>query len=172
MMNESEHDEMLIVSACLAGIRCVNYPSYVMEDEVVKQLVADGKAIPLCPEQMGGLPTPRPPAGFLGGESESFWTGAGEYLTRVVSTEGDDFSEPFLRGPREILRVAKLVGATKAILQDGSPSCGVTRTSVYAEDGNLVHRPGSGALTWLLRSNGIKVYTPTSWKKEVGTQLP
>jgi len=57
-----------------------------------------------------------------------------------------------------VLRIAQLANAKEAILNDGSPSCGVTRTSVYDEDRNLKYVPGCGALTWLLRENGIGVF--------------
>ena len=66
-MLEKEGYETIIVSACLAGIRCVNYPSLVFENEGVVELVKKSLAIPLCAEQLGGLPTPRPPVGFVGG---------------------------------------------------------------------------------------------------------
>ncbi len=68
-MPEKRSRERTIVSACLAGVRCVNYPSLVFEHEGLVQLVADSLAIPLCSEQLGGLPTPRPPVGFVGGDS-------------------------------------------------------------------------------------------------------
>lgn len=171
-MEKTRHKEpMIIVSACLAGVRTVNYPSFSCDDAMVQQLVADGKALPFCAEQLGGLPTPRPPAGFHGGMAEEFWAGSSRLITRVVSTEGDDYSEAFLRGAHEILRIAKLTGATKAILQDGSPTCGVTRTSYYEDDSTLVHGPGCGALTWLLRENGIEVYTPESWQEKLDASL-
>jgi uncharacterized protein YbbK (DUF523 family) len=157
-MPQQDAKHMIIVSACLAGVPCACYPSYIEEDDIVTRLVSEGRAIPVCPEQLGGLPTPRPPAGFLGGTAEDFWTGSGDTITRVVSTDGTDFSEPFLAGSREVLRIAQLASAKEVILNDGSPSCGVTRTSVYDEDRNLKYVPGCGALTWLLRENGIDVY--------------
>lgn len=172
MDETTQREPMIIVSACLASIRTVNYPSFHNEDPLVRQLVAAGRALPLCAEQLGGLPTPRPPAGFCGGDADGFWSGASPTITRVVSTEGDDYSEPFLRGCREVLRVAQLTGARHAILSDGSPTCGVSRTSYYDESGVLVHGPGCGALTWLLRENGMEVYTPASWREEFGDDYP
>jgi len=164
-MSSSENTGMVIVSACLTGMHTVNYPSYECSDEAVLRLLAEGRAIPLCPEQIGGLPTPRPPAGFVGGGTGAeAWTGARGCIVRVVSTEGDDFTEAFLRGAQEILRVAKLAGAKHAILHDGSPSCGVMRTSVYNQAGELVHDAGCGVLTWLLQANGIQVDSPESWR--------
>lgn len=162
-------DEMIIVSACLVGVRCVNYPSCSLEDEAVKRLFVAGRAIPLCPEQIGGLPTPRPPVGFSGGTAEELWTGTAKHVVRMVNTAGDDVTEQFVGGCREVLRLAQLAGAGTAILHDGSPSCGTEWTSVYDREGRLVHEAGCGALTWLLSANGIRVYSPESWKSDQGT---
>ena len=97
--------------------------------------------------------------------AKEFWTG-GDIITRVVDTDGNDISEQFLAGPREMLRIAQLSGAKEAILHDGSPSCGVTHTSAYDDSGMLKHVPGIGAATWLLRENGIKVYAQGTYKDE------
>jgi uncharacterized protein YbbK (DUF523 family) len=71
-----------------------------------------------------------------------------------------------------VLKVAQLTGAQHVILSDGSPTCGVSRTSYYDEMGVLVHGPGCGALTWLLRQNGVEVYTPGSWREALGDDCP
>jgi len=131
------------------------------EHEGVVELVANSLAIPLCSEQLGGLPTPRPPVGFMGGTAEDLWTGSPGL--RMVSTEGDDFTEEFMKGAREVLRIAKLVGATRAILHNGSPSCGVTKTSVYDANGNLIAGKGCGVLSWLLMKNGLEVIASDEW---------
>lgn len=153
--------EITIVSACLAGVRCVNYPSLVFEHKDVVELVANSLAIPLCSEQLGGLPTPRPPVGFVGGTAKDLWTGAPGL--RMISTEGNDFTEEFMRGAWEVLRIAKLIGATRAILHNGSPSCGVTKTSAYDMKGNLVAHEGCGVLSWLLIENGLEVISSDDW---------
>jgi len=158
--------ESIIVSACLAGVRCVNYPSLVFEHKGVVELVAKSLAIPLCSEQLGGLPTPRPPVGFDGGTAEDLWTGMPGL--RMVSTEGDDYTEEFMKGAMEVLRIAKLTGATKAILHNGSPSCGVTKTSVYDAEGKLVTGEGCGVLSWLLKKNGLEVIASDEWLASKG----
>lgn len=160
-MSSTKKREKTIVSACLAGIGCVNYPSLMFEHEGVVDLVANSHAIPVCSEQLGGLPTPRPPVGLVGGTAEDLWTGAPGL--RVVSTEGDDFTEELMRGAREVLRIARLSGAARAILHNGSPSCGVTKTSSYDANGNLVASEGCGVLTWLLSENGIAVLSSDEW---------
>lgn len=153
--------EPAIVSACLAGIRCVNYPSLVFEHKGVVKLVANCHAIPLCSEQLGGLPTPRPPVGFIGGTAKDLWTGSPG--VRMISTNGDDFTEEFMKGAWEVLRIAKLTGTTKAILHNGSPSCGVTKTSIFDINGNLVGSEGCGVLSWLLMENGLEVISSDEW---------
>ncbi len=159
--------EMFIVSACLAGVRCVNYPSLIFEEEAVKELVARGCAIPLCPEQVGGLATPRMAAGLAGGTAEDLWTGASGVLTRVVSAEGEDFTEQFMRGAREFLRIAQLAGVRRAIMHDASPSCGITKTAIHGDRG-IVNAPGCGVVTWLLRANGVEVISHVDWLKQQG----
>lgn len=137
--------ETIIVSACLAGVRCLNYPSLVFEHDDVVELVANSLAIPLCSEQLGGLPTPRPPVGFVRGTAEDLWTGSPGI--RMVSTEGVDFTEEFMKEAHEVLRIAKMTGATRAILHNVSPSCGVTRTSVFDTEGNPFAGEGCGDLS-------------------------
>lgn len=160
-MSDHGKREVTIVSACLAGVRCVNYPSLVFEHNDVMELVANSLAIPICSEQLGGLPTPRPPVGFMGGTAEDLWTGTPGL--RMVSTAGDDYTEEFMKGAWEVLRIAKLTGATRAILHNGSPSCGVTQTSVYDAEDKLVAGEGCGVLSWLLNENGLEVIASDEW---------
>lgn len=160
-MPDKKNHEITIVSACLAGVRCVNYPSLVFEHKDVMELLANSHAIPVCSEQLGGLPTPRPPVGFVGGTAKDLWNGVPGL--RMVSTEGDDFTEEFMKGAWEVLRIAKLVGATRAVLHNGSPSCGVTKTSAYDREGNLVGCEGCGVLSWLLKENGLEVISSDEW---------
>ncbi len=81
----------------------------------------------------------------------------------MVSTEGDDFTEEFMKGAWEVLHIAKLIGATRAILHNGSPPCGVTKTSVYDAEGNLIAGEGCGVLSWLLMENGLNVIASDEW---------
>jgi uncharacterized protein YbbK (DUF523 family) len=81
----------------------------------------------------------------------------------MVSTEGDDFTEEFMKGAWEVMRIAKLAGAARAILHNGSPSCGVTQTSAYDTEGNLVVGKGCGVLSWILRANGLEVIASDEW---------
>jgi len=135
-------ENMIIVSACLAGIRC----RYDGKDNLcpqVRELVEDGKAIPLCPEQLGGLPTPRVPAEITD--------------EKVINMNGIDVTENFRKGARETLKVAKLVNCRIAILKSNSPSCGFGK--IY--DGTFSNKltEGNGFTSSLLAQNGIKIFS-------------
>jgi uncharacterized protein YbbK (DUF523 family) len=133
---------MIIVSACLAGITC-RYDGAAKPCEAVIRLVAEGQAVPLCPEQLGGLPTPRPPAEIIG--------------SRVIRKDGVDVTAQFTRGALEALKLARLVGAKTAILKSRSPSCGFGK--IY--DGSFTGRlaEGSGLFAELCKQAGIDVKT-------------
>lgn len=132
----------IIVSACLAGLNC-RYDGAAKLCEKVMALVAEGRAVPVCPEQLGGLPTPRLPAERVG--------------KQVVRSDGVDVTAGFIRGAEEALNLAKLIGARMAILKAKSPSCG----SGHIYDGSFTKTlvPGDGVFAALCRQNGIKVKT-------------
>lgn len=131
---------MMIVSACLAGFPC-RYDGKARPCAQVVELVRAGKAIPVCPEQLGGLPTPRTSCEIRDG--------------RVVDANGRDRTEAFERGARAVLRIAQTYGATEALLQSRSPSCG----SGWIYDGSFTKTltAGDGVTARLLKENGIQV---------------
>jgi len=131
---------MMIVSACLAGFPC-RYDGKARPCAQVVELVRAGKAIPVCPEQLGGLPTPR--------TSCEIWDGP------VVDAEGYDRTEAFRRGARAVLRIAQTYGATEALLQSRSPSCGSGR--IYDGSFTKTLTAGDGVTARLLKENGIQV---------------
>ncbi|MEW6214423.1 MAG: DUF523 domain-containing protein [Nitrospirota bacterium] len=133
---------MFLVSACLAGFN-TRYNGTNSEDRRIVELVSSGKAIPVCPEQLGGLPTPRPPVQFMEGDQGA-----------VVDENGTDYTENLIRGAEEVLRIVDMFRIKKAIFKDGSPSCGVTYVWVSGEK-----RAGKGVTTGLLEKNGIEVKT-------------
>jgi uncharacterized protein YbbK (DUF523 family) len=139
-----------LVSACLIGM-CTTFRGGANARNVFEELVAAGKAVPFCPEQLGGLPTPRPPAEIVGGTGEDVLDGR----ARVVTSDGADVTENYLRGAHETLRLAQLVGADEVILKERSPSCGVERVHDGTFSGTTI--PGSGVTTALLRRHGFKV---------------
>lgn len=139
---------MLIVSACLVGIKC-KYDSTSAKDKEVTTLVSEGRAIPLCPEQLGGLPTPRPRSKIIGGEGKDVIIGK----AKVNYENGKDVTQNFIKGAQETLKIAKLIGAKQAILKSKSPSCGCGK--IYNEKDKLIE--GDGVCASLLKQNGITV---------------
>lgn len=141
-----------LVSACLAGMNCRHDGGHKL-DPGIARLVAEGRAIPICPEQLGGLPTPRAAADIVGG------TGADviESRAQVVDRDGRDVTAHFVRGAREALQIAKTAGATLAILKENSPSCGCRRTCTRDADGQSRRVAGQGATTALLSREGLRV---------------
>jgi len=133
---------MIIVSACLAGLRC-RYDGGEKTCQEVLRLLAEGKAIPVCPEQLGGLPTPRLPAEQIG--------------DRVIRKDGVDVTDAFHRGAQEALKIARLVGAKTAILKARSPSCGCGKIYDGSFAGRLVE--GNGVFAELCKKEGIEVKT-------------
>ena len=133
---------MIIVSACLAGYRC-RYDGKVNPDPQIVDLGKNGKAVPVCPEMMGGLPCPRVPAER---------TADGR---RVVMRDGTDVTEAFMRGASETLRIAELYGCDRAILKARSPSCG--KGTVYDGTFSGTLKTGNGVTAELLMQHGVAV---------------
>lgn len=138
---------MYLVSACLAGINC-RYDGQNTTVSGVEELVRSGKAIPICPELLGGLAIPRDSCEIL-----EFSEGN----SRVVSKEGKDFTPYFEDGAQKTLEITKTIGITVAILKSKSPSCGYGK--VYDGTFTRTIRDGNGFTAGLLAANGIVVYT-------------
>lgn len=140
----------VLVSACLAGRRCRYDGGDKAQAEIVR-LVEAGQAVPVCPEELGGLGTPRPPAGLAGGGGAEVLDGSARVVTREEASS--DVTEAFLAGARETLRIAREVGATRAILKQHSPSCGCG--SAGSAEG--VRLAADGVTTALLKRHGLDV---------------
>ena len=138
-------DAPIIVSACLAGL-VTNYLGEAWPNPKVIDLVKQGKAIPVCPEQLGGLSTPRAPAECKG--------------VRVITKDGIDVTPQFRRGAELVSKIAALTGAKKAILKANSPSCGVGRTYDGSFSDRLVD--GDGVTAERLREMGLVLSTEES----------
>jgi uncharacterized protein YbbK (DUF523 family) len=132
----------VIVSACLSGLKC-RYDGAAKPCEAVIRLVAEGQAIPVCPEQLGGLPTPRLPAERVG--------------ERVLRKDGVDLTAEFQLGAEEAFKLVQMTGARKAILKAKSPSCGCGKIYDGSFTGTLV--PGDGVFAALCRQHGIELLT-------------
>ncbi|MBQ8647642.1 MAG: DUF523 domain-containing protein [Oscillospiraceae bacterium] len=132
----------LLVSACLLGVNC----KYSGGSNPCPAVIAAAQAgrhtlIPVCPESIGGLPTPRDPSERVG--------------ERVLSRTGADVTEQYCRGAQAALQLAQLYGCTGAILKEKSPSCG----SGLIYDGSFTGRlvPGDGVTAELLKAHGLTV---------------
>lgn len=145
-------DRPVLVSACLAGRAC-RFDGSSSKDDRLGRLVAEGRAVLVCPEEDGGLATRRPPAEIVGGDGHDVLSGR----ARVVTRDGADVTEAYLRGARAALDAARRTGAEVAILKARSPSCG--KGCIY--DGSFTRAPteGDGVTTALLEANGIRVVT-------------
>lgn len=143
---------MIFVSGCLVGINC-KYDGGNNFDERIFNLVKEGKAIPICPEQLGGLKTPRNPAEIQ--EKDG--------LRKVVTCEDEDVTNEYIRGAEEVLKLAKELDIKEVILQPRSPSCG--KGLIY--DGTFSKKKieGNGITADLLIKNGIDVYMPDEYFK-------
>ena len=141
-MSQDSKQEKIIVSACLAGVEC-RYDCEAKSNSQVQDLAQKGIAFPVCPEQLGGLPTPRPPAERIG--------------EKVLDVNDQDVTEEYQQGAKEALKLAKLIGAKKAILKSKSPMCGCGQIYSGNFDEQLVE--GDGVFTELLKKNGIEVET-------------
>lgn len=133
---------MYLVSSCLAGINC-RYNGKSSENKFIIDLIKSGNAIPLCPECIGGLPTPRDPSEIVEG--------------RVLTNKGVDVTKEFILGAEKILEICKLLKIKKAILKSNSPSCGYLTIYDGSFTGKLI--TGNGITSDLLSKNGIEVFT-------------
>lgn len=140
----------ILVSACLLGVRC-RYDGAGQEHAEVYRLLEGNTLIPVCPEILGGLPTPREPAERRNG--------------RVVTRAGADVTGAFCRGAEETLRLARLFHCELAVLKERSPSCGCGRIYDGTFTGTVI--PGSGVTAELLTKNGIRVIGESTVEREL-----
>ena len=133
---------MILISACLCGVNC-KYNNGNNAHSGVMSLLSHYPCMLICPEQLGGLTTPRVPAEIV--------------AERVMTSEGNDVTEAFIAGATETLNIAKLIHAKFAVLKEGSPSCGIH----YIYDGHFSHQKmiGQGITTRCLIENGVSVFS-------------
>lgn len=137
----------ILVSACLLGVNCRYNGSGVLDEEIA-ELRKVHHLIPVCPEVFGGLSTPRPPVEIIDNE--------------VVTEDGQNKTEAFRKGAKELLNLAKLFDCQVAILKKNSPSCGFG--TVY--DGSFTHTlvPGNGVAAATLHAHGIRVLNEENYR--------
>ena len=130
----------ILISACLLGV-CCRYDGASKPHPLAAALAERHTLVPVCPEQLGGLPTPRPPAERRDGR---------------VATQSGDVTEQYRRGAEETLKLCKLFGCEVAVLKERSPSCG--HGQVYDGTFSGALTAGDGVTAELLTTNGIPVY--------------
>lgn len=136
----------ILVSACLYG-HCCKYDgtSNLLRDKTFQILKNTGRLIPVCPEQLGGLSTPRIPCELSGG--------------KVYNKEGEDVTAQFELGAEKALAIARENGVRVAILKQGSPSCGCKKIYDGTFTANKIS--GEGVTARKLVENGIPVFDET-----------
>ncbi|MBE9531702.1 MAG: DUF523 domain-containing protein [Proteobacteria bacterium] len=139
----------MIVSACLLGVKCRYDGDSALDSSLAEEFSKDNaKFIPVCPEELAGLPTPRAKAEITTGTGKDVLMG----FSAVKEIGGADITKKFVAGAEEVLCIALQTGATEAILKEKSPSCGVE----FIKRGSKKVK-GPGVTTALLIREGIKV---------------
>jgi len=137
----------VLVSSCLLGIECRYDGGHNLAEELIKK-AQEMQFIPVCPEQLGGLPTPRAPSNIVKGDGRDVLSGS----ARVINSLQEDVTEAFIKGARETLKLAKMTGVKKAFLKNNSPSCGLS--TLYCETDTGC---GPGVTAALLFDSGIEI---------------
>ncbi len=138
-MNISKTKPVFLVSACLVGL-CTRYDGAIKSYEKCNAFLKDSLWIPVCPEQLGGLATPRPAADIIAGNGFDVLEGKATVCTK----EGDNVTVPFIRGAQQVLQIAHAHTIQGICLKARSPSCAVSGTI--------------GVTAALLQSNGFELY--------------
>ena len=131
----------ILISGCLLGL-CCRYDGASKPHTMAEELSKKHELVPVCPEQLGGLATPRPPAERQGG--------------RIIAKNGADVTQQYCRGAEETLKLCRLLGCEAAVLKERSPSCGCGEIYDGTFTGTLV--AGNGVTAELLLEHGIPVY--------------
>ena len=142
---------MKLISACLLGVRCAWSGDDKYRNDQAIELSKLEPLIPVCPEQLGGLPTPRAPQEIQGGTGEDVL----DKKCTVLNKNGEDVTRAFIIGAEETLKIAKQLKVKEFIAKRGSPSCGCGQIYDGSFSGRLIN--GDGVTTALLRRNGIRI---------------
>ncbi len=149
-LNIIKTDSKILVSACLAGENC-RYDGKNCLNKDIKNLVDTGKAVPVCPEVLGGLPVPRIPSEITVCDGNE----------KIINRHGEDVTEFFKRGAEKTLAIAKEKEITYAILKSRSPSCGTGEIYDGTFSGKLTK--GDGVTAIKLKEAGITVISDEQW---------
>ena len=145
-----ERKTKLLISACLLGAACrYDGRSVPLPQETLAALNEKYALVPVCPEQLGGLPTPRHPSERRG--------------DAVVTEAGQDVTAQYTRGAQQALYLAETLGCRAALLKERSPSCG--SGEIYDGTFSRTLTPGDGVTAQLLKAHGITVYGESEIEK-------
>lgn len=155
----------ILCCACLLDIAC-QYNGRPAKQQLRPALIRafGGRIVPICPEQLGGLATPRDPAEIIGGDGFAVL----DRKAAVQTADGRDVTAAFVRGARIVLRIAGITGAGTLVTQLRSPSC--SSSGIY--DGTFSHRlvPGWGVCAALLKRNNITLIDIDRFTKEIALE--
>jgi uncharacterized protein YbbK (DUF523 family) len=142
-----------LISACLLGMRCAWNGQDIYRSDKAIALLNSEMLLPICPEQLGGLRTPRAPQEIQGGTGEDVL----DEKCKVLNIDGEDVTQKFINGAVETLKIARLFNIEEFIGKTRSPSCGCGH--IY--DGTFSREliDGDGVTTALLKRNGVSVVT-------------
>lgn len=155
---------MILVSSCLLGLD-TKYDGKSNANDLIIKYGYRGKYIPVCPEQLGGLTTPRLPVEIVGGTGDAVL----ESKAKALDNSGREVTCQFKAGAEQLLKIIKTVPISAAILKERSPSCGVNQ--IY--DGTFSHivQPGMGVAAATLQKTGITLVSEEELTEEKLQQL-
>lgn len=143
---------MILVSSCLIGLE-TRYNGEGTREESLMEFLKDKRFIPICPEQLGGLSTPRKPCEILIIDGQE----------KIINIDGEDKTQHFIKGANEVLKLVKEFDIKYAILKERSPSCGKGRIYDGSFSSKLID--GDGIAARMLTEAGVKVYNENNFKE-------
>ncbi len=141
---------MIMISACLIGVRC-RYDGNEVPNEDLVELFKQGRAIPICPEVLGGLDIPRASCEMVQREG----------VRSILNQKGEDCTAQFNEGARISTEIALAAGVKHAILKSKSPSCGCGK--IYDGTFSKCLIDGNGVTAEAFMANGIKVWNEENY---------
>lgn len=151
----------ILISSCLLGLN-VRFDGRNKRNDKLVEFAKNGDVIFVCPEQLGGLPTPREPSEIESGKTALDVINGD---AKVLTISGADVTKEYLDGAQKTLNLCKDMGVKVAILKSKSPSCGSTLIYDGTFTGNKI--AGMGVVAKLLEQNGIKVYDEENYPESL-----
>lgn len=150
---------MIVISACLGGIAC-RYDGNDNLISKIEELLQKEDTVLICPEVLGGLPTPRPSAEIIGGNGDDVLDGKAKVMTK----DGEDVTESFVGGAYKALEQIKNLHPEYIILKERSPSCG--SSTIYTGEFNGNKQTGYGVTTALFKRHGFTVISEEDFENQ------